>query len=150
MSPAIAERMRQDPELAAALRVGIVQPYVGWLELASTMPDAALDDVPQPWRGFLIQLIDRLDAWSAAIGMPGPEHVSRLTPIEAARELAVVVRHGFREHGRRLAYLEHLRSAGALPLRLKDEEVAEASRILMDTGLPVEHIALIVPFDRGV
>jgi hypothetical protein len=144
LSPAIAERMRQDPELADALRVGIVQPYVGWLELAMTMPDGALDEVPEPWRGFLAQLIDRLDAWADAVGMPGPEHVTDLAPLDAARELAVVVRYGFRQHGRRLEYLERLRAGGALPLRLEADDVEEARRILLDAGLPREHVARIV------
>ena len=110
-----------------------------------TMPDAALDDVPPPWRGFLAQLIDRLDAWSSAIGIP--ERLDGLTGLAAVRELAVLLRYGFRDHDRRLAYLERLRSLDALPLRLRGDEVDEARRILIDAGLPLEHVARVVPPD---
>ena len=76
--------MEQDPELAELIGVGIVQPCVGRAQSAMTMPDAALDDVPPPWRGFLAQLIDRLDAWSSAIGIP--ERLDGLTGLAAVRE----------------------------------------------------------------
>ena len=140
VSPAIADRMRADSELAELLRVGIVQPYVDWLELAVAMPDAALEGVPEPWRAFLAGLQQRLDAWASAVGMP--EEFDGLTSLEVARELAVVLRYGFRDRSRRATYLRRLREAGVLPLRLTAEEVDAAREALSAAGLSTDQAAL--------
>jgi hypothetical protein len=141
ISPPIAARMRNDPELADAFRVGIVQPYVGWLELAMKMPEAPLDGVPEPWREVLALLIDRMDAW-ASEAMPAD--LDGVDGLEAARELAVVLRYGFRDHRRRSAYLDRLAAAGALPLDLSGDEAEAAREVLLGAGLPASHVARVV------
>ena len=142
VSPAIADRMRGDSELAEQLRIGIVQPYVDWLELAVAMPDAALDGVPEPWRAFLAGLQQRLDAWASAIGMP--EEFAGLSGLEVARELAVVLRYGFRDRSRRAAYLRRLREAGVLPLRLTAKEADAAREAMSAAGLATDQVPLVL------
>lgn len=147
ISPPIVERMRADPEVAELIRIAIVQPYVGWLELAMKMPDASLEQVPEPWRRFLELLMARMDAWASEVGMP--ESIDGLGGLAAARELAVLLRYGFRDHGRRLAYLDRLAATGALPLRLRPDEAASAREILLDAGLPAAHVARVVEAAPG-
>jgi hypothetical protein len=148
VSPAIADRMRGDPELAELLRIGIVQPYVDWLELAVAMPDAALDGVPEPWCTFLAGLQQRLDAWASAIGMP--DEFAGLSGLEVARELAVILRYGFRHRSQRAAYLRRLREAGVLPLRLTAEEADAACGAMSAAGLASDQVALALSaLERG-
>ncbi len=142
VSPAIADRMRGDSELAELLRIGIVQPYVDWLELAVAMPDAALDGAPEPWRTFLTRLQQRLDAWAGAIGMP--EEFAGLSGLEVARELAVILRFGFRDRSGRAAYLRRLREAGVLPLRLTADEADAAREAMSAAGLATDQVALVL------
>ncbi len=97
------------------------------------MPDVALDGVPEPWRTFLAGLQQRLDAWASAIGMP--DEFAGLSGLEMARELAVVLRYGFRDRSQRSAYLRRLREAGVLPLRLTAEEANAACGAMSAAGL---------------
>ena len=55
-----------------------------------------------------------------------------------------------REHGRRLAYLDRLHAVGVLPLSLQSDEADEARRILIEVGLPLEHVARIVSLESPV
>jgi hypothetical protein len=141
-SPAIAEAMRADPEMAATIRFALVEPITHFLDLVLRQPDAPLDGVPEPWHGFLAAQLDLVERWASQlelpccfVGVPAPE---------AAAELAVVLRYALRSPERRQGYLDRLAERGQIPLQGTPAELSAAREALELAGRPTEEVDRIV------
>ncbi len=134
-SPAIAELIDRDAALRDAARWGVT-PIVRYLEIAQNFPAAELTGVPEPWRGFLMDVREKLEAWGTAIGLP--DDFATLTPPEAAGELALALRYLLRSDDSREQYLQHLAAGGRIPIACDGEEYDACRRVLTGAGRP-EH-----------
>jgi hypothetical protein len=72
VSPAIAELMRSDPKVKRLARWLVVSPIVQHLKLASRFPDAPIGSVEEPWRSFLLETRNELEAWGRDTEMSEP------------------------------------------------------------------------------
>ena len=132
VSPGIAEFMESDPAVMETMRIAVVEPIVQHLQLAQRFPDAPLDDVPEPWKSFLTETCDALQAWTDPLGLP---YVFRDLPAaEAVAELAVVLRHLVRKPELRAAYLDRLSLLSEIPLQCEAQERDALAGVLRDTG----------------
>lgn len=132
VSPAIAARMREDPEFARLMRFGIVEPIVRYLRIALQFPDASLAQVAEPWSTFLRDLLAGLEDWSQALDLP--TSFEGMRGLDAVQELTIVLQYLLRTPERRAVYLSHLEESGALPLRLDPGEANAARHLLIATG----------------
>lgn len=149
-SPAIADAMRADPEMASTIRFALVEPISHFLDLVLRLPDAPLDGVPEPWHGFLAEQLDLLEDWTSQLKLPCC--FAAVPAQEAAAELAVVLRYALRSPERRQEYLDRLAANGQIPLRGTPPELAAAREALELAGRPageVDRIVLGVELARG-
>lgn len=137
-SPAITAGMNADPELAALMRQGIVEPLVHWLEVATRMPDAELDGVPEPWAAFISELQDTLENWSTPIAMP--RAIDSVDGIEGARELGNILRFILRKPQSREAFLADLELRGVIPLELEPHQRSPARAAFAQFGRPEREV----------
>jgi hypothetical protein len=142
VSPAIVEMMSQDPRLQALVRWIVVTPIVNQLELVLRFPDASLDGIPEPWRGFLEETRTALETWARAIDFP--DDFGALSASAAADEIAIVLRYLVRTEATRGAYLDRLAERGQIPLRGKAGELEETALRLRASGRSPAEIARIV------
>jgi hypothetical protein len=140
ISPQIVRQMEDSAELREMVRWSLVTPIVNYLKLMVRMPEAPLDDLPETWRGFLMELREELEQWTAEIELPGS--FDGMTAIEAAQELAVVLRYVLRRPASRQAYLLKLEEQGELPLKA-GSQADEVREILAHAGRPDEELARI-------
>jgi hypothetical protein len=151
LSQPIAERMRRDPETAELIRIALVEPIVHYLELAVRLPDAPLDDVPEPWRTHLEHELAVVDRWASQVAPP--RCLRCVSPQRAAEELAVFLRHLIRSPERRAAYLDDLERGGQLPLTGTQAQLDAARAILEQAGRSPAEISRIIgspmPFVTG-
>jgi len=142
VSPAIVELMRSDPRVMEVVRWAIVHPIVAHLEQALRFPDAPLDDVPEPWRSFLLKTRRGLERWGQAIELP--DDFESLGAEVAGRELEIVLRYLCRTPESRASYLERLTERGALPLEGCACELRQVAGRLRRSGRQESEIELIV------
>jgi hypothetical protein len=142
VSPAIVEMMERDPEVLDMMRWAVVHPIVAHLGMALRFPDAPLDDVPEPWRSFLADVRDSLEAWTDVV--PRPRDFERLPLGCAAQELTIVLQYLFRTPESRAAYLTELQEAGALPLEGTPAALRRVAERLRNSGRSPAEVALVV------
>ncbi len=114
VSPEIVRLMEQDGDLREMVRWSLVAPIVGFLRMAMEFPDAAIEDAPEPWRGFLLRARNEFGAWSSHIEMP--RNFSGLPVEEAAEEIRIALAHLCWSPADRDRYLDELADRGELPL----------------------------------
>jgi hypothetical protein len=141
MSPLIVSVMNQDPRLKELVRWIVVAPIVNQLELMIRFPDAALDEVPEPWRSFLADTRRGLEAWAEAIDLP--VDFDGLPAEAVADELSIVLRYLLRTDATRAAYLDRLSAQGQIPLRGETGELEQAARRLRASGRSEADVARI-------
>jgi hypothetical protein len=141
-SPAIADRMYDDPEARDAIRWALVTPLVRYLSMALALPDADVSRLEEPWQSFVAGLRQDLDEWVGELRLP--ETYQELDPVDAVRELAVLLTRVLRSPGAREAYLRTLLENGELPLRV-DEDAAQALKgLLTQAGVMSCDVTLVV------
>ena len=126
-SPELSSSMLADEDLAQVVRQALVEPLVHWLEVAIRMPDAPVDDVPEPWASFIENLKSTVESWASEIARP-----HELLPsegISGVRELAVMLKFILRTADSREAFLSRLEESGCLPLAIEPHEAAQAKEI---------------------
>ncbi len=147
ISPAIAQQMREQPELARLIRFAIVEPLVRYLQMAQGMPDATLDGLPEPWASFLRDLRSGIEKWVSTMELP--RRFDGISGLDATRELAVFLHYVLRTPERRAEYLAELEASGALPLRLDREAAAIGRQLLADSGRPETEIVRVLGAGSG-
>lgn len=132
VSPAIADLMRRDPDIREIVSWSFVTPIVQHLQLLLRFPDAPIDGIEEPWKSFLIETRDSLEAWATAI--EPPYEFETVPASEAAVELEIILRYVLRRAETRAAYLDRLEDLGQLPLRTSMSERAEIAERLRASG----------------
>jgi hypothetical protein len=143
-SPAIAEQMERDPEVRELIREVFVIPWMSYLGLAFARPsDWRLDADNRELAAFLEQLRAGLEQWADLVELP--EAFDGLTDDEIVAELDILLGLVLKERGP--AYLERLRTLGALPLRAEAEERRRLAQELQARGRSSAEIELILDGD---
>jgi len=140
-SPAIAQEMYKNREIREAFRIGLVEPIIHFLDFALAMPDAAIDDLPEPWLSYIKHQQNVLSKWASQIDLPSD--LAGCNAIEAATELGVILRYVLRSPDARKRWLGRLKESGTLPLRGSSDELRESSKILRAYGRPASEIDAI-------
>jgi hypothetical protein len=117
LSPSIVKMIEEDPELRELVRWSLVEPIVHYLEVVQSFPDASLDDVPEPWRAWLAGQRETLARWLESIELP--TEFDGMEPDAIVAELTFLLRYVLRTAEARDEYIEQLRVAGVLPLRVE-------------------------------
>ncbi len=116
LSPTVVEMLAGDPDLRDLVRWSLVEPIVHYLELVLSFPDDSLADVPEPWSSWLEAQRAQLSLWLEGIELP--TEFEGLEPDAIISELVFLLRYVLRTSEARDGYVERLRDAGALPLRV--------------------------------
>ena len=93
-SPAVVSMMERDPAVRDMVRWIGVTPIVQYLDALVSFPTATLEDVPEPWRGYLTKMNAGFEEFASAI--EAPLSFEGETPEDAVTELALLLRHRFR------------------------------------------------------
>ncbi len=141
-SPAVADSMRSNDDMAKTLKVALVEPITHFLDLVLRTPDAPLEGVSEPWLSYLRFQLDTFDRWIEQVELPSD--FSGMTPDEIATELATLLRYALRTPEKRDQYLSQLERVGALPLRVRGARAETIAIRLRETGRPESEIARIV------
>lgn len=142
LSPTVVSMMNDNPEVREMVRWSLVTPIVEYLRIALEMPDAPLDDVPQPWRSFLDDLGGSLESWAANIDQPTA--LGELPPAAAAEELGIALRYLHRRPQSRFTFLHRLAAEAQLPLACESSDRAEVEAILRRHGRSQGEIELVL------
>jgi hypothetical protein len=142
VSPLIVDVMNHNPRVRELVRWSVVNPLVEYLRILVEFPDAPLNDVPQPWRSFLLQMRRNMEEWAAHI--TPPYDFAGLSPSEAVEEIRLVLRYIYRHNRTRRRYLLRLQSLGHLPVNASANEGAHIEANLREDGRTDEEISLIL------
>jgi hypothetical protein len=141
VSPPLAAAIEREPALREAAR-WIITPLVRYLDIARTFPDAPLEQVPEPWRSFLADMRDRLEAWTVTTGLP--EDFAGMSPRAAAAELALALRHLLRREDSRQRYVARLAALGALPIACAAGDYDACAAALTAAGWPADELGRLL------
>jgi hypothetical protein len=141
-SPAIADAMRSNDDMAKTLKISLVEPITHFLDLILQAPDAPIEGVPEPWLSYLRFQLDKFDRWIEQVELP--LDFSAMTPDAIATELATLLRYALRTPEKRDQYLAQLERLGALPLRVDGACAETVAARLRCAGRPESEIARIV------
>jgi hypothetical protein len=133
ISPGIAERMRNNPELLKAIRWSIVTPWVNYMKLLASRPDFGEIDYErlEPGIRSFLRLLQRdMSSWVEEIELP--KNFGGYTSLEAVHELNVVL--DFLRHSASSSYLSELVQSGALPIEYEPQDEASLQDILRRAG----------------
>ena len=147
LSPEIVRMMEESAELSELVRWSLVGPIVGYLRLALAYPDEPPEDLPEPWRSYLLEIRDGFESWAQNVG--APDSYAGVPPAAAAEELRIVLRYMLRTPRSRRAYLEELTDRGELPLAGTADDRADVERTLRSDARSDEEIALVVGEPAG-
>ena len=147
LSPEIVRMMESSAELRELVRWSLVGPIVGYLRLGIAFPDEPAEDLPEPWRSYLLEMRDGFESWAENVGTP--DSYSGIPPAAAAEELRIVLRYLLRTPRSRRAYLEELTDRGELPLAGTADDRAAVARTLRSDARTDDEIALVVGEPAG-
>ncbi len=143
ISPAIAARMEQDPQLKGIVQWSIVTPMVNYLKLLIGRPkNWEMEHLDPEWREFLIGMKQDMDALLAAIELP--EEFNGLDNDAIIDELNIALDLVLREPEKTKAYLDRLVRKGVLPLPCAPGERARLEARLGDSGRSATEINKIL------
>jgi hypothetical protein len=141
LSPAVVEMMHADPEVREMVRWALVAPIVGFLRLAKGFPRQDLDELPEPWRGYLASVRDEFERWAGHL--PLPARLDEVEPMLAAEELRIALAHLIWRPDAATRYLDGLSAAGELPLRAPEGTLTALADILRGRGLDPRYVQAI-------
>jgi hypothetical protein len=146
-SPEIAAAMRADDAFHRSMRVGIVAPLAAYLRIVTSIPHAALDEVPEPWRTFLRRVLDDRARWTAEL--PLPADLRGLAPAAAIRELVIILDHVLVDAEPRRTWLRALAAGGSLPIDVPEADRERVLAELQRVACAPEDIRLILEGGGG-
>lgn len=108
-APWIAEEIRSDRDLKAAITGALILPCINYLQMAIDLPEGSPpDDLSSEWQSFVLTLVDGIESWACLAMPPLVDFPGDHSTADRCNDIAFVLRYVLRSSDRRKWYLNAL------------------------------------------